>query len=69
MSCSGKILVSNFVALYSFSRCLSSYQLYDEWLSRGGLITLHSLQQPKDLDKSQGGSVRCGSLLHHVSGK
>ena len=51
-------------------RLPSLHQLYGEWLGRGGLVTLHALQQERPGEAGgQGGSVRCGSLLQHVPGE
>ena len=49
----------------------SLHQLYSEWLGRGGLVTLHALQERGNTAETagQGGSVRCGSLLQHVPGE
>ena len=56
-------------------RFVSIYQLYNEWLGRGGLVTLHMLNKPSsgsgqntEDETLHGGSVRCGSLLQHVPG-
>ena len=54
-------------------RVPSLHQLYEEWLARGGLVTLNALQQERAATAAtaggQGGSVRCGSLLQHVPGE